>query len=173
MSTAIKMMVEEHATAQKILDNVNACIAELEEAGKPGGKWDCYRMQYKGWAGNAKVFRMTAVYDELSIFDWWKETLSMSQLKQMQSFLKTAIKLGYTGYVCFKVGATGCSNGMWAYKQLSTDGYSPDGECLYRTFTPAYLGWDACLADGSWVSDREDILTDCTDTPLKVVKQYI
>ena len=82
------------------------------------------------------------VYDELSIFDWWPERLTQTHLKQMRTFLKEAIKLGYTGYVCFKVGASGCANGMWAHKEQGKvkDGYvySPDGDALYRSFTPDY-----------------------------------
>jgi len=81
------------------------------------------------------------VYMDLSIFDWWKDTLSQSNLKDMRKFLKEAIKLGYTGYVCFKVGVTGCSNGMWAFKEESTDGYSPKGDAIYKSFTPAYNYW--------------------------------
>lgn len=85
---------------------------------------------------------MTEVCDELSIFDWWVDDITISRLKEMRTFLKEAIKLGYTGYVCFKVGATYCSNGMWAHKAPTTDGYSPDGEFLYRSFTPDYTYWD-------------------------------
>ena len=81
-----------------------------------------------------KVFKISAVFDELSIFDWWNDTLSINQLKQMRTFLQQAIKLGFTGYVCFKVGASGCSHGMWAHKSESTDGYSPDGDCLFHSF---------------------------------------
>jgi hypothetical protein len=84
---------------------------------------------------------MQAVYRQLNIFDWWVDKLSISRLKDMRKFLKEAIKLGYTGYVCFKVGATGCANGMWAYVNESEDGYSPDGDCLYKSFTPAYNYW--------------------------------
>jgi hypothetical protein len=120
-----------------------------------------------GWSR----YRMDDVYKELSIFDWWTDYLSQSRLKQMSDFLKAAIKLGYTGYVCFKVGVTGCANGMWAYKEESTNGYSPDGECLYRSFTPAYGGWDVKLADGTWVSDSVE--TNCTNTPFKVVKNAV
>ena len=90
------------------------------------------------------------VYDELSIFDWFKERLSVSQMKQMRGFLKEAIKLGYTGYVCFKVGAHCCANGMWAAKAESTDGHSPDGETLYRSFTPDYTYYAACDKNEKW-----------------------
>ena len=81
------------------------------------------------------------IYDDLSIFDWWPERLNVNHMKQMRAFLKEAIKLGYTGYVCFKVGASGCANGMWAHKEESTNGYSPEGDCLYRSFTPDYTYW--------------------------------
>jgi hypothetical protein len=59
----------------------------------------------------------------------------------MRKFLKEAIKLSYTGYVCFKVGATGCSNGMWAHTTETNDGYSPDSDFLYKSFTPEYNYW--------------------------------
>lgn len=92
-----------------------------------------------------RTLKIRNVYNELSIFDWWPETLPIYRLKQMKSFLKAAIKLGYAGYVCFKVGASGCANGMWAYKLESTDGHSPDGDFLYRSFTPDYISWCACI----------------------------
>ena len=99
------------------------------------------------------------VYDELSIFDWWPENLTVSHLKQMRSFLREAIKLGYTGYVCFKVGASGCANGMWAYKEdgkADEDGYvhSPDGDAIYRSFTPDYTYWSFCK-DGKWLPEGD------------------
>ena len=66
-------------------------------------------------------------YTEFSIFAWWQAHLTKSNLYEMRQFLKEAIKLGYEGYVCFKVGATICPNGMWAYTELETDdGYSPN-----------------------------------------------
>jgi len=95
------------------------------------------------------------VYDELSIFDWWKDRLSVSQMKQMRTFLKEAIKLGYTGYVCFKVGASGCSNGMWAHKKETTTGYSPDGDAIYRSFTPDYTYY-SFQKDGVWYPKEGD-----------------
>lgn len=97
-------------------------------------------------------FPINKVCNDLSIFDWWPEYLTKSKLKEMRQFLKEAIKLGYTGYVCFKVGATGCANGMWANTELETDdGYSPsDCPCLYRSFTPAYRYWDVTDTEGNW-----------------------
>ena len=94
------------------------------------------KSQYKG----AK-YRMRDVYEELSIFDWWTEELGISRLEDMRKFLREAIKLGFNGYVCFKVGMSGCANGMWAHKNQTTDGYSPDGPCLYKSFTPSYEYW--------------------------------
>ena len=97
-------------------------------------------------------FPISSVCNDLSIFDWWPEYLSKSKLREMRQFLREAIKLGYTGYVCFKVGATGCANGMWAHTELETDeGYSPN-HCptLYRSFTPAYRYWDITDQDGNW-----------------------
>lgn len=102
--------------------------------------------------------KITDVYEELSIFDWWPEYLSKSKLYEMRQFLKEAIKLGYTGYVCFKVGATGCANGMWAAVEESEDGYSPNCATLFRSFTPAYLYWDITDKDGNW--DFEGKYTD-------------
>ena len=97
-----------------------------------------------------KRIKITDVYEELSIFDWWPEYLSKSKLIEMRQFLTTAIALGYTGYVCFKVGATGCANGMWAAVEETETGYSPDGPTLYRSFTPAYTYWDITDKDGNW-----------------------
>jgi hypothetical protein len=75
-------------------------------------------------------------------------------MKQMRAFLREAIKLGYTGYVCFKVGASGCANGMWAHKEEGKvegkDVYSPDGDAIYRSFTPDYTYWAFCK-DNKWL----------------------
>lgn len=97
-------------------------------------------------------FLISSVCDDLSIFDWWPEYLSKSKLREMRQFLKEAIKLGYEGYVCFKVGATGCANGMWAHTELETDdGWSPDNcPVLFRSFTPAYCYWDVTDKKGKW-----------------------
>lgn len=114
-----------------------------------------------------KSYCIREVCDELSIFDWWNERLSKTQLLDMQRFLREAIKLGYTGYVCFKVGAAGCANGMWAHKQESENGYSPDGEVLYKSFTPSYNYWSVQDKDGNWYpSCTDDSFDSC-----KTVKQ--
>lgn len=96
--------------------------------------------------------RIEDCYKEFSIFDWWSQYLTKSKLQEMRQFLKEAIKLGYEGYVCFKVGATGCANGMWAHTELETDGgYSPNNcPVLFRSFTPAYCYWDVTDKDGNW-----------------------
>ena len=130
--------------AKEVLANVVAMIAEGEE----------YNAQNKR-RGLKMRWRIYDVCDRLSIFDWWNEYLSVSQLKQMRKFLETAITMGYTGFVCFKVGAAGCSHGMWAHKQESEDGYSPDGECLYHSFVSGANDWDIKLADGTWLHDRD------------------
>ena len=126
----------------EILKNVEHLIDNAETISSKRG----YRFKYY----------IDDVCDELSIFDWWNETLSINQLKQMKSFLETAHKMGYDGYVCFKVGAKYCSNGMWAHKEESTTGYSPDGECLYHSFVTGRNDWDAKLADGTWLHDKAD-----------------
>lgn len=138
--------------AEVILKAVENCISELEQANDSGYKSMNYdRMQWKGFSSK-KVFKISAVCEELSIFDWWNETLSLSQLKQMRTFLKQAVKLGFTGYVCFKVGATGCSHGMWAHKDESVDGYSPDGDCLHHSFRAGDNYFNMKLND-EWMED--------------------
>lgn len=96
--------------------------------------------------------------NELSIFDMWKNTLTMSDMKKMFSFVKTAQAFGFNGYICFKVGAKGCANGMWAYRNESTDGYSPDGDFIYRSFTPDYTDWNANLG-GEFILPIEGLHT--------------
>lgn len=95
-----------------------------------------------------------SVCDQFNIFDWWKDYLTASHLKQMRTFLREAIKLGYIGHVSFKLGATNCSNGMWAFKEQSADEYSPEGPALYRSFTPEYTYWDITKLNGSWKWDK-------------------
>lgn len=142
--------------AQNVLDEVNNHIAELESV--DGTDWDWKRIRRialrkvrgESWHWEYKssyAFMISAVYKELSIFDWWNETLSMSQLKQMKKFLETAIQLGFTGYVCFKVGAAGCAHGMWAHKEESTTGYSPDCDTLYHSFRSGDNYWDMQIND--------------------------
>ena len=87
------------------------------------------------------------VYEDLSIFDWFKEDLTKSDLKDMIRFMNEAIKLGYTGEVSFKVGAAGCANGMWAY-------HEDDDDCLYKSFTPSYNYWSFCV-DGIFYPEGE------------------
>ena len=161
----------ENMNAGVVLEQVKACIRELEEANNRGySEINHSRMAWKGYSSK-KVFKIAEVCEELSIFDWWNETLSMHQLKKMQEFLEKAIKMGYTGYVCFKVGAAGCSHGMWAHKQESTDGYSPNGECLFRGFrTDTYNEWDACTEDGTWL---HDIVNEADSFTLKQVKNML
>jgi len=137
--------------AKAVLEQVRNHMADLETA-KAEHRMDCTKMKYRGYSWDC-VYKIDAVFEELSIFDWWNETLSMSQLKQMEKFLVQAIKLGFTGYVCFKVGAAGCSHGMWAYKVESTTGYSPDGDTLFHSFRSGDNYWDAEL-DGVWMHEK-------------------
>ena len=109
------------------------------------------------------------VCNDLSIFDWWNERISVRQLKAMQSFLKTAIKHGYDGYVCFKVGAAGCASGMWAHKRESDTGYSPDGEFLYRSFYSSKNWWDAADEDGTLITEKNGVRWDEYNTVNKLM----
>lgn len=148
----------------EVLANVNKLIEELEAINnKPFDeeirekvdykrhtriRWD-YRHDIRTFA-----FKIDEIFDEVSIFDWWGETLSVSQLKQMRAFLETAHKLGFDGYVCFKVGAVGCSHGMWAHKNESTTGYSPDGDVLFHSFRSGDCYWDVCN-NGQWLHEKD------------------
>ena len=154
-------------TANAILTKVDALINELKGA-QGHENWDktleidrafqnehgIRRYIKSDWKNCRYAFNMDAVYDELSIFDWWGRKLSLNQLLDMRKFLREAIKLGYDGYVCFKVGATGCANGMWAHKELSTTGYSPDGPCIYKSFTPDYNYWSINPTGEEWLPAR-------------------
>ena len=131
-------------TAAEVLKRVELKIEQMEE-------------------GTVRRLKISDYCNEFSIFDWWPEYLTKSKLYEMRTFLKEAIKLGYEGYVCFKVGATGCANGMWAHTELETDeGYSPNGcPVLFRSFTPAYTYWDVTDKTGDWdfegkYEDEED-----------------
>lgn len=112
-----------------------------------------------------RPIRIWNVCDELSIFDWWVDNLSLSKLKDMRRFLREAIKLGYTGYVCFKVGARYCANGMWAHKKpRREDGYSPDGAFLYKSFSPDYNYWDVQDDNGDFITNKLSIEYDTIKT---------
>lgn len=129
--------------AEAVLVEVNKMIEEYSTKAE------------KSWNGKTKGYQMDKVYDTLSIFDWWVDYLSLSKLKDMKKFLEVAIKLGFKGYVCFKVGAKYCANGMWAHKEESTNGYSPDGDCIYKSFTPAYNYWQI-KKNNKWLPDGDD-----------------
>ena len=125
---------------------------------------------FSSWSRRYKL-TMDECFEELSIFDWWVDDLSLSKLKEMRTFLREAIKLGYTGYVCFKVGATGCANGMWANKLPTTDGYSPrDCDFLYRSFTPAYTYWDITYEGRARDDDRLSYRVGKEYDELKTIK---
>lgn len=127
--------------AREVLANVENMI---EEGKAYKYQWNC-----------SKKWRISEVCEELGIFDWWNDYLSMSQLKQMKKFLEVAISHGFTGYVCFKVGAKYCANGMWAHKAESTTGYSPDGEAIYHSFVNGSNYYDYCNAEGKWLANDD------------------
>ena len=115
-----------------------------------------------------KALRIDKVYAELGIFDWWNETLSITQMKQMRSFLRTAIDLGYTGYACFKVGAKYCAHGMWAYKEESEDDYSPErGGCIFHSFRSGDNYWSVRRDDGEWVLGEDGCIKDMDSKQFK------
>lgn len=159
--------------ARECLVNVENLIKELEDANRAGyASMDYNRMSWKGYSSK-KVFKIRAICEECNIFDWWNETLSMSQLKQMRTFLNQAIKLGFTGYVCFKVGAAGCSHGMWAHKEESIDGYSPDGDVLFHSFRAGDNYFDMEL-DGVWMHEKYATEENpCPDFTLKQIKEEL
>jgi len=147
----------------EVLANVNKLIEELEQFNdktydETYGKIDYHRLKVIRWNYRTNrrkyAFKIDEIFDEVSIFDWWGETLSISQLKQMKAFLEQAHKLGFDGYVCFKVGAVGCSHGMWAHKNESTTGYSPDGDVLFHSFRSGDCYWDMCY-NGQWLHERD------------------
>lgn len=104
---------------------------------------------------HTKSWDLDKVYDKLGIFDWFVSTISRTRLKQMRDFLTASISLGYTGHVDFKVGAAWCAHGMWAYKQESDTGYSPDGACLYHSFRPGDNFWCICFDDNTWLKNSD------------------
>ena len=139
------------------LAGVNNLIKELEELQNTTPFWAGMDYKRHYWKRNKRCFKIRAIYNECNIFDWWNDYLSMSQLKQMKSFLETAIKLGFTGYACFKVGAAGCSHGMWANKKESTNGYSPDGACLFHSFRSGDSYWDYCDDNNKWYGTNKGL----------------
>ena len=138
--------MEKNITAISVLKEVERYIGIIEAKKRARG------------AGARVTLDIGAVYNDLSIFDWYKDTLSLTNLKDMRMFLIEALNLGYTGYVCFKVGATYSASGMWAHTELSTDGYSPEtGKCLYKTFSPDCNYWQfADLDKNEWYPDYDD-----------------
>lgn len=75
----------------------------------------------------------------------------------MKRFLLEAKKLGFNGYCCFKVGASGCANGMWVFTKNSETGHSPD-DCstLYKSFTPDINEWEISDEHGKFNKEMYD-----------------
>ena len=136
-------------------------IVEMRERNYAWSKW-CYRHYGR--------ITMRECCNDLSIFDWWTDYITIGKLKEMRTFLREAIKLGYNGYVCFKVGASGCANGMWAHKNPTTDWYSPKGEFLYRSFTPDYTYWDITYEGRERGDDRLSYRLGKNFNELKTIK---
>lgn len=130
-----------YATVEKVLDNLNSLIEEKK----------------------VLYVDVVDVYKDLSIFDWWVDRLFIHRLQDMQNFLIEAQKLGFNGYCCFKVGASECANGMWAYTEESKNGYSPDSDCLYKSFSPDYEYWNAKVED-LWLNDKYEMEFDQIET---------
>lgn len=103
---------------------------------------------------SGKKWKIDEYYDRLGIFDWWKDYLTVTDLKQMQKFLKAVIARGFDGYVCFKVGVKYCSHGMWAYKEQSTTGYSLDGIFIFHSFRPGDNYWDLGIPNDGLLSKK-------------------
>lgn len=148
--------------AKECLTNVENLIKELESS-----EVDFSRI---GWLRGKKAFNLYEVYDECGVFDWFVDYLSMNHLKQMKTFLKQAMKLGFNGYVCFKVGSSGCAHGMWAHKDESTTGYSPDGDVLYHSFRSDVNYYDAKICD-TWAHKIID--KDFNKIKLVDIKDFI
>lgn len=142
--------MEKSITVSSVLVEVENLLESIRERKSTIPKYWNGRPYYR-----LVPYKVRDVCERLSIFDWFKDTLSESDLKHMQLFLKEAVKLGFTGYTCFKVGATGCANGMWAYKELSTTGYSPDCDYLYRSFTPDCTYWQFSKNDITYPSGED------------------
>lgn len=139
----------------EVIKNIEEMLKEAEETKSTKECYSSWWYRTKKTRTVYKKWKIWDVCDKLGIFDWWNDYLSVSQLKQMLSFLKTAQKLGFNGYVCFKVGAAGCSHGMWAHKAESTNGYSPDGACLHHSFRSGDNYWDYCNDNNEWMGNRE------------------
>ena len=124
--------MERNHNAETVLNNVNYMIDNFDSLKR--FRW-------------SKGLDMYTVSDDLNIFDWWVDTLSMTRLKRMRSFLNTAIKLGFSGYVCFNVGVDGCSHGMWAHVD------DEESDCLFHDFNTTGNDWDMCI-NGVWLHDK-------------------
>ena len=134
--------------AKEVLANVVAMIAEGEE--------------YNAENRRNRRFRIYSVCNELSIFDWWNEYLSVSQLKQMRKFLETAITMGYAGYVCFKVGAAGCSNGMWAQSMNPRTGTARTvSACITASSAGRTIGTSNLRMEHGYMTGTADATTVC------------
>ena len=130
--------------ANQVLENVKDIIKEMDGIIPSPQTGRIVRK------GSRRAVNLRKTYQELSVFDWWEDTVSKKQLKEMESFLKQAIKFGYTGHVEFKVGAKGCSHGMWAYRVENPHDNSDNPECLFHSFRPGDNYYSVKL-DNGWI----------------------
>ncbi len=49
---------------------------------------------------------------------------------------------------------------MWAHKEETTDGYSPEGAFLYKSFAPDRNYWDEFIGEGKTYEHKGIFLTD-------------
>ena len=69
--------------AHEVIENVSRYIAEGEAK--------------KARTGVSPKYFIREICNDLGIFDWWNEYMSLTQLRQIKSFLETAISCGYDG----------------------------------------------------------------------------
>lgn len=156
----------------EILEHIDLLLEAAKEydernkantSSSPRYYWESKRKEHLKW-------KTRDIWHALNIFDWWKDYVSVSDLKQMKSFLQTAIAHGYTGYACFKMGVPSCAHGMWANVNESTDGYSPDGAFLYHSFRSGDNYY--CIFNGSYDPEVKDESGSAKEMSKREVEAY-
>lgn len=104
--------------AKNVLEATNNIISSLEKDGK-------------NFIDTGKLVEV------INLFDWWEDEMSLKDLKEVKLFLEEAIKLGYTGHVCFKYSTFEGANGMWAHKEEKEIRH----DFLYKTFSSRENYW--------------------------------
>lgn len=75
-----------------------------------------------------KNINIDEYYRALNIFDYFKDELTIQDLKDMLQFINFAESLGFDKECTFRVGIEGCASGMWAKNNFEQE--------IYRTFLP-------------------------------------